>query len=181
MTKRRAASVVKVPGSDANPSGSTVLVPRSPEYGMLLVIATAVTPGVERTASSSRCTNSRKRAAAVGVAASMLIGFLQRTLDLKGVLIAARQAAESCAMIGLIMIGAMFLSTAIGYLGVPRFIATEIQGWGMSPFMLIVVLLVFYVILGTVMEGLGIIVMTLPITLPLVLAATHIAWGVLGK
>ena len=57
-------------------------------------------------------------AAAVGVAASMLIGFLQRTLDLKGVLIAARQAAESCAMIGLIMIGAMFLSTAIGYLGV---------------------------------------------------------------
>ncbi|ARC38291.1 C4-dicarboxylate ABC transporter permease [Paracoccus yeei] len=112
-------------------------------------------------------------AAAVGVAASMLIGFLQRTLDLKGVLIAARQAAESCAMIGLIMIGAMFLSTAIGYLGVPRFIATEIQGWGMSPFMLIVVLLVFYVILGTVMEGLGIIVMTLPITLPLVLAAGY--------
>lgn len=112
-------------------------------------------------------------AAAVGVAASMLIGFLQRTLDLKGVLIAARQAAESCAMIGLIMIGAMFLSTAIGYLGVPRFIATEIQGWGMSPFMLIDVLLVFYVILGTVMEGLGIIVMTLPITLPLVLAAGY--------
>ncbi|MFJ1290914.1 TRAP transporter large permease [Paracoccus yeei] len=112
-------------------------------------------------------------AAAVGVAASMLIGFLQRTLDPKGVLIAARQAAESCAMIGLIMIGAMFLSTAIGYLGVPRFIATEIQGWGMSPFMLIDVLLVFYVILGTVMEGLGIIVMTLPITLPLVLAAGY--------
>ena len=43
----------------------------------------------------------------------------------------------------------------------------------MSPFMLIVVLLVFYVILGTVMEGLGIIVMTLPITLPLVLAAGY--------
>ncbi|ABL71500.1 MULTISPECIES: TRAP transporter large permease [Paracoccus] len=112
-------------------------------------------------------------AAAVGVAASMLIGFLQRTLDLKGVLIAARHAAESCAMIGLIMIGAMFLSTAIGYLGVPRYIASEIQGWGMSPFMLIVVLLIFYVILGTVMEGLGIIVMTLPITLPLVLAAGY--------
>jgi C4-dicarboxylate transporter DctM subunit len=112
-------------------------------------------------------------AAAVGVAASMAIGFAQRTLDLRGVLIAARQAAESCAMIGLIMIGAMFLSIVIGYLGVPRFIAGEIQSWGMSPFMLIVVLLIFYIILGTVMEGLGIIVMTLPITLPLALAAGY--------
>ncbi|TKT69591.1 TRAP transporter large permease subunit [Aquamicrobium sp. LC103] len=112
-------------------------------------------------------------AAAVGVLAAMGIGFMQRTLDLKGVLVAARQAAESCAMIGLIMIGAMFLSTVIGYLGVPRFIASEIQSWGMPPFMLIVVLLVFYVILGMVMEGLGIIVMTLPITLPLAMAAGY--------
>lgn len=112
-------------------------------------------------------------AAAVGVAASMAIGFAQRTLDLQGVMIAARQAAESCAMIGLIMIGAMFLSTVIGYLGVPRFIATGIQSWGMSPLMLVVVLLVFYVLLGMVMEGLGIIVMTLPITLPLALSAGY--------
>lgn len=112
-------------------------------------------------------------AATVGVVFSMIIGFAQRTLDLRGVMAAARQAAESCAMIGLIMIGAIFLSTVIGYLGVPRYIATMIQGWGMSPLMLIVVLLVFYVILGTVMEGLGIIVMTLPITLPLALAAGY--------
>lgn len=76
-------------------------------------------------------------------------------------------------MIGLIMIGAMFLSTMIGYLGVPRYIATEIQSWGMSPLMLVVVLLIFYVLLGTVMEGLGIIVMTLPITLPLAVAAGY--------
>jgi tripartite ATP-independent transporter DctM subunit len=112
-------------------------------------------------------------AAAVGVIGSMAIGFAQRTLDLKGVMVAARQAAETSAMIGLIMIGAIFLSTVIGYLGVPRYIATEIQSWGMSPFMLIVVLLVFYILLGTVMEGLGIIVMTLPITLPLAQSAGY--------
>jgi TRAP-type C4-dicarboxylate transport system permease large subunit len=76
-------------------------------------------------------------------------------------------------MIGLIMVGAMFLSTAIGYLGLPRYIAEGIQSWGLSPFMLIVVLLIFYIILGTVMEGLGCIVMTLPITLPLVEAAGY--------
>lgn len=112
-------------------------------------------------------------AATVGVVVSMIIGFAQRTLTLAGLMQAARQAAESCAMIGLIMIGAVFLSTVIGYLGVPRYIAAEIQSWGMSPFMLIVVLLIFYIILGTVMEGLGIIVMTLPITLPLAMAAGY--------
>lgn len=112
-------------------------------------------------------------AATVGVLVSMIIGFAQRTLTLRGLLDAARQAAESCAMIGLIMIGAMFLSTVLGYLGIPRYIATEIQSWGMSPLTLIMVLLVFYVLLGTVMEGLGIIVMTMPITLPLAIAAGY--------
>jgi len=112
-------------------------------------------------------------AATVGTLGAMLIGSFQRTLTLSGLLSAARQAAETSAMIGLIMVGAVFLSTVLGYLSVPRHIAETIQAWGMSPVTLIFVLLVFYVILGTVMEGLGIIVMTLPITLPLALAAGY--------
>ncbi|KQQ74826.1 C4-dicarboxylate ABC transporter permease [Rhizobium sp. Leaf321] len=112
-------------------------------------------------------------AAAVGVGGSMLIGFWQRTLNLQRLMEAARQAADSCAMIGLIMVGAMFLSTTVGYLGMPAYIAGMIEGWGLSPFALIVVLLIFYILLGTVMEGLGCIVMTLPITLPLVMAAGY--------
>ncbi|MGY9047107.1 C4-dicarboxylate ABC transporter permease [Puniceibacterium antarcticum] len=112
-------------------------------------------------------------AAAAGVIGSMVIGFAQRKLDLRGLLSASRQAAENTAMIGLIMIGAMFLSTAIGYLGLPRYIAGVINGWGLSPLMLIAVLLVFYILLGMVMEGMAIIVMTLPITLPLVEAAGY--------
>lgn len=112
-------------------------------------------------------------AAAVGVFGAIAIGIWQRTLDLPGLLAALRAAANNCAMIGLIMLGAMFLSTAIGYLGLPRYIAATIDGWGLSPLALILVLLVFYILLGTVMEGLGIIVMTLPITLPLVEAAGY--------
>ncbi|WP_370285414.1 TRAP transporter large permease [Pseudooceanicola nanhaiensis] len=112
-------------------------------------------------------------AAAAGVIGAMVIGFAQRKLDLPGLLAAARQAAENSAMIGLIMVGAMFLSTAIGYLGLPRSIAGVINGWGLSSLALIAVLLVFYILLGMVMEGLAIIVMTLPITLPLVEAAGY--------
>ncbi|MFD1911216.1 TRAP transporter large permease [Halodurantibacterium flavum] len=112
-------------------------------------------------------------AAAVGVAGSVAIGFWQRTLDFRGLMQSARAAADSCAMIGLIMVGAMFLSTALGYLGVPGQVARAIEALGLPPFLLIMMLLVFYVLLGTVMEGLGIIVMTLPITLPLVTGAGY--------
>jgi tripartite ATP-independent transporter DctM subunit len=112
-------------------------------------------------------------AAAAGVIGAMIIGFAQRKLNLRGLLAASRQAAENSAMIGLIMVGAMFLSTVIGYLGLPRYIAGVIDGWGLSPLALIAVLLVFYILLGMVMEGLAIIVMTLPITLPLVEAAGY--------
>lgn len=112
-------------------------------------------------------------AATVGVAASIGIGFAQRKLTLRGLFEAARLAAETSAMIGLIIVGAVLLSTAMGYLGIPRFVANEIQSWGMSPLMLIFVLLVFYVLLGMIMEGLGIMVMTLPITLPLAIAAGY--------
>ncbi|GGG82633.1 C4-dicarboxylate ABC transporter permease [Salipiger pallidus] len=112
-------------------------------------------------------------AAAAGVLGAIVIGVAQRKLDLRGLIAAARQAAENSAMIGLIMVGAMFLSTAIGYLGLPRYIAGTINAWGLSPIALIAVLLVFYILLGMVMEGLAIIVMTLPITLPLVEAAGY--------
>ena len=61
--------------------------------------------------------------------------------------------------------------TPLVFLGVPRMFAGEIAALDLSPIALIVLLLVFYAILGCVLEGMSSIVMTLPITLPLVQAA----------
>ena len=61
--------------------------------------------------------------------------------------------------------------TPLVFLGVPRMVAGEIAALDLSPIALIVLLLVFYAILGGVLEGMSSIVMTLPITLPLVQAA----------
>jgi TRAP-type C4-dicarboxylate transport system permease large subunit len=74
-------------------------------------------------------------------------------------------------MIALIVTGAVFLSVSMGFLGVPRIIAGEIAAMQLSPMALILLLLVFYAVLGCVLDGLSSIVMTLPITLPLVVAA----------
>ena len=114
---------------------------------------------------------SPSEAAAVGVLGALLVAAGQRTLSRTMLKKAFLGAVRTTSMIGLIVTGAVFLSVSMGFLGVPRIIANEIAALGLSPFALILLLLVFYAILGCVLDGLSSIVMTLPITLPLVLAA----------
>lgn len=114
---------------------------------------------------------SPSEAAAVGVLGALIVSALQGALTLENLVGAAFGAIRTISMIGLIVAGAFFLSVAMGFLGVPRIVAAEIAALGLSPFMLIMLLLLFYAILGCVLEGMSAIVMTLPITLPLVLAA----------
>jgi tripartite ATP-independent transporter DctM subunit len=110
-------------------------------------------------------------AAAVGVVGALLIGGLERTLNPRTLWMALLATVRTCSMIGVILVGALFLSKVVARLGIPGEIAEVIQGWGLSPFMLIVVLMGFYLLLGTVLDGLSTIVMTLPVTLPIVTAA----------
>jgi tripartite ATP-independent transporter DctM subunit len=110
-------------------------------------------------------------AAAVGCLGALGISAWQRTLSLQSFLQSCFAAARTMSMIGLIIAGAVFLSVALGFLGVPRAVAEAIAGLNLSPIALIGILLVFYIALGMVLEGNSAIIMTLPITLPLALAA----------
>lgn len=112
-------------------------------------------------------------AAAVGVLGALLVGLAQRTLTAGNLWQAFAQAARTTSMIGLIIAAAVFLSVGLGYLGVPRYVAGAIEALDLPPLALIFVLLLFYALLGTVMEGLSAIVMTLSITLPLVQQAGY--------
>ena len=114
---------------------------------------------------------SPSEAAAVGVLGAFIISAVQKTLSFKTFQSACLGAVRTTSMIALIVAGATFLSVSMAYLGVPRLIATEIAALNLSPMALILLLLVFYAVLGCVLDGLSAIVMTLPITLPLVLAA----------
>ena len=114
---------------------------------------------------------SPSEASAVGVLGALVVSAAQGTLNRETIRKASLGAVRTVSMIGLIVAGAYFLSIAMGFLGVPRMIAKEIVALELSPIALIVMLLVFYAILGCVLEGMSSIVMTLPITLPLVQAA----------
>ena len=80
-------------------------------------------------------------------------------------------AVRTTSMIGLIVTAASFLGVSMEYLGIPRLVAEAIAALDLGRYELIVVLVLFYLILGCVLEGMSTIVMTLPITLPLIEAA----------
>jgi tripartite ATP-independent transporter DctM subunit len=112
-------------------------------------------------------------AAAVGVLGAFLIGALQRSLTWRAFGEACMSAVRTSSMVGMIVTAAVFLSQAMAFLGVPRAVAEQIAALNLSAFGLVLLLLVFYMLLGCVLEGMSAIVMTLPITLPLIVAAGY--------
>jgi C4-dicarboxylate transporter DctM subunit len=110
-------------------------------------------------------------AAAVGVLGAVIVSGLQGELNLPTLKAVGLGAVQTCGMIGLIVLGASILGNVAAFLGVPRYIAEVVTGWGLSPLMLIVVLTLLYLVLGCFLDGFSMIVMTLPIVMPLVIAA----------
>ena len=110
-------------------------------------------------------------AGAVGVAASLavIIATGQFSFRLMGESIKA--AVVTSAMLCSILTAASFMSTAMGYLHIPSTIAVTIAQLHLGPYGLILMLALFYMLLGMFLEGTSITVMTLPITLPLVVSA----------
>jgi TRAP-type C4-dicarboxylate transport system permease large subunit len=74
-------------------------------------------------------------------------------------------------MIMLIVVGAGFLSRVMGFLGIPAAITLAITQLNLSPYMLMLLLGGVYLVLGCLLDGFSIVVMTLPIALPMVTAA----------
>ncbi|WP_072392279.1 TRAP transporter large permease subunit [Hyphomicrobium sp. CS1BSMeth3] len=110
-------------------------------------------------------------AAAIGVVGALAISALQGELTRDALHKIAIGAVLTCAMIALIVLGASILGSAAAFLGIPRAIANFVQSLNLSPFALILVLVVFYLVLGCFLEGFSMIVMTLPVALPIVTAA----------
>ena len=110
-------------------------------------------------------------AAAVGVVGSLLLSLVQRSLSWDTFKTSLLGATRLYCMIALILAGAAFLTLAMGYIGLPRHLAEFIGGLGLSPFMLMVALAVFYVVLGCFLDGISLVVLTMGVILPTVQAA----------
>jgi C4-dicarboxylate transporter DctM subunit len=110
-------------------------------------------------------------AAAVGVVGSLLLSGAQRSLNWQTFRDSMMGATRLYCMIALILAGAAFLTLAMGYIGLPRHLAEFVASLGLSPFMLMVALAIFYIILGCFLDGISMVVLTMGVILPTVQAA----------
>jgi TRAP-type C4-dicarboxylate transport system permease large subunit len=77
-------------------------------------------------------------------------------------------ATRLTAMIMLILAGASFMSTSMGYTGIPVALASWVDSLNLSPYTLIAALTIMYIVLGTALDGLSMIVLTTVVVLPMV-------------
>jgi len=107
-------------------------------------------------------------AAAVGVVGSLVLSSLQGSMSWSVFKEALMGATRLYCMIALILAGAAFLTLSMGYIGLPRHLAEWIGGLGLSPFALIMALMVFFIILGCFLDGISMVVLTMGVLMPTV-------------
>ena len=108
--------------------------------------------------------------AGVGAAATFVAALLKRELTWAKVKHCFFATAEASAMIFMIFIGADLMNSALALTQVPAMLAEVVNGWGLSPLMVVTAILLFYVILGAVMDELSMILLTIPIFFPMIMA-----------
>ena len=113
------------------------------------------------------------QAAALGVAGSILLAILFKSFSLNIFKTALLNSIKTTVMISFIIAAAGFLSQVIGFLGIARALSEYITTLGLSPLLLILLIGLMYVILGMILDGISIVVMTLPIVLPIVVLAGY--------
>lgn len=107
--------------------------------------------------------------AGVGAAATFVAALLRRELTLQKIKLCFYSTAATSAMIFMIFIGADMMNTALALTQVPAQLASVIQGWGVAPVLVVSGILLFYVVLGAVMDELSMILLTIPIFFPVVM------------
>jgi len=107
-------------------------------------------------------------AAAFGVLGALTLAAVQGSLNWQTFTESLMGATATSAMIALILAGAAFLSLAMGFTGLPRGLADSIAAMDLSRFELLMVLLVFYIILGCFLDGISSVVLTMAVVEPMI-------------
>ena len=107
-------------------------------------------------------------AASLGVVGALLLSYFQKSLNIETFKSSLLGATKTSCMIAFILAGSTFLSLAMGFTGLPRNLALWIQNMDLSPYVLIFVLMIFYIILGMFLDGISAVVLTMAIIEPMI-------------
>ena len=107
-------------------------------------------------------------AASLGVVGALILSYFQKSLTLENFKESLLGATKTSCMIAFILAGSSFLSLAMGFTGLPRNLAIWIESMELSPYVLIFVLMIFYIILGMFLDGISAVVLTMAIIEPMI-------------
>jgi len=154
----------KVPAADAAMSfGQKVHASRHliPVVSLIVVVLGGIYSGIA----------TATEAAALGVAGSLVLAAIEGSLNWCKFREGLVAACRIYCMIGLILAGAAFLTLAMGFIGLPRHLAEFIGALHLSPFLLMLLLVGFFIVLGCFLDGISVVVLTIAVLLPTVEAA----------
>jgi tripartite ATP-independent transporter DctM subunit len=106
-------------------------------------------------------------AAAVAAFAAIVIGFATRTLLPRGLAEALVETVYSTAMLFFIIVGAFIFSRFIVLTRLPNELAAWVQAAGIGPLLIVLSVVALYFVLGTFLEEVSTILITVPVVLPL--------------
>ena len=109
-------------------------------------------------------------AAAVGAISTGLYGWLQGGLDRRGLVDAILETAQATAMIFFIVLGAAIFNAFLAFSQAPQAISAWVAGLGLAPMVVLAIVLCTYLVFGCVMDSLSMILLTVPIFYPMLLA-----------
>lgn len=120
-------------------------------------------------------------AAAVGAFGALLLGLLRRGFARGDVTTAFTETTRITANLVLIVLGSTIFSYFVVQTGMAQSVVKGITALGLSPLSVMLLLIAFYIFLGCFLEGIGMVLVTVPVLLPLVLSTGYdpIWFGVL--
>ena len=106
--------------------------------------------------------------AAWGVLGSLALAWWGGALDRHSFWESVMGTTRVTCMIMLILAGASFMKQSMGYTGIPVALAAWVDGLHLGPYALIAALTVMYIVLGTALDGISMIVLTTSVVLPMI-------------
>ena len=142
-----------------------------PPLVLLMVVVGAIFFGIA-TATES---------AAVGIVGALAITASRGRLTLTMLRDVCEATVRTTAMVVAILVGAFFLNVVIQTIGLTRQLSQLITAYQLSPVQILMAVIALYLVLGTFMEELSMMISTIPITTPLMVQAGYdsIWYGVL--
>ena len=107
-------------------------------------------------------------AASLGVLGALILSYFQKSLTKESFSKSLLGATKTSCMIAFILAGSSFLTLAMAFTGLPKNLAVFIDTLQLSPYMLLLVLTIFYIILGMFLDGISAVVLTMAIIEPMI-------------